>query len=160
MPRERKQATAEHDHSFSGPLGAMRQLPHGFRRRVAVFVATVMFALAAWTSVASADHYYGWNNLTPSFPALCTSAWGGGCAQSGFNNWDWSEIGKNNGDWIALGFWGSSGAAYYNLFGSGYNTTWFHVTRSGLGAPTYNAAFCAYDHGNSSYVNCNMYIVG
>lgn len=130
------------------------------RRRVAIAVLALAVALGCATTVASAGTttYYGYNYLAPSIPEECLSAWGAGCAQSGWNYWDWSEITKNSGDYIALGFRDPDGWFYYQIFGSDWNGTTFHVTRTGVYAPPYNRAFCAYYSGNSSYVQCRAVI--
>ena len=62
---------------------------------------------AAGTDVSS---YYGFNNLTPSYPtdrcsAVVPSSHSLAC--SGFNGWDRTRVYKDHGGWIKVGFWGS-----------------------------------------------------
>jgi hypothetical protein len=138
----------------------MTTRPRTFRprlhRRVPVFGVVIVAALII-ASVALGGTYYGFNYLAPSSPTgTCYSAWGNGCGQSGFNNWNWSTITKNSGDNIGLGFRSTGGSFYYNIFGSSYNGKTFHVTASGMGAPTYNSGFCGYWSGSSSYVQCSV----
>lgn len=105
------------------------------------------------------NFYYGYNNLSPTYPmAGCFSEWGAGCASSGYNNWDWSGIDKVSGGCITIGHLGGSPPTsdfyYISHYCSDWNGTTFHVTRSGVGAPLYNRAFCAYWDGSTSYARC------
>jgi hypothetical protein len=133
------------------------------RAALAVAAVVTIAALGAGRAAASTtSYYYGFNYLTVGAPTDCMDAWSPnlhhGCAQSGFNNWDWSQITKNSGDWIALGFRDTSGGFYYLSYDYVRNGTTFHITRTAVGAPPYNRAFCAYQHDSSSYVRCSAVI--
>jgi hypothetical protein len=133
-----------------------KQTRNGTKRLLAVTLV-VIASLAVSAGVARAlppDPYYGFNNLTVNNPNQCWA----GCANSGFNNWDWSGVTKNSGDCIHIGFIDSVGFVY-NLspnYCSSWNGQSLHVTRTGVGAPQYNKGFCSYSSGNSSYVQCWM----
>lgn len=129
-------------------------------RRTIVSVAALIAAVSVVTSAhGAANPYFGYDYLTVNNPTACSGSWGNGCAQGSFNNWDWSEISKNSGDLIGLGFRDSSGNFYYQTYGSYYNGTTFHITRTGVGAPQYNRPFCGYYFGGSSYAQCGSQLL-
>jgi hypothetical protein len=117
-------------------------------------LAALTIAGAAWAGVTV---YYGFNYLSPSLPNnQCAPYVGRAC--SGYNNWDESRIAKNSGDVIRLGFQDTGGGFYFLDFGSGFNGTEIQLTRGAVGAPSYQRAYCKYQSGNSSYVQCKAYI--
>lgn len=127
------------------------------RLTITITAAVVIFAFtAALANASTTDYYYGYNYLAPSSPTACSAWWGSGCAWGSFNTWSWTGIDKNSGDCITLGFADSNNNLYYgtSAFCSGYNGMTFHITRTSVGAPSYNRAFCAYQGGNSSYARC------
>ncbi len=137
------------------------------RRRVRVLFALTLAVLTSAIVAGAAPAYHGYeytqwyygpsgfNNLQPDYPTECKAAWGAGCANTGFNNWDWSGIAKVGGDCIAPGFRNTSGQFYApSTFCSGWNNSEFHITRTGAGAPAYNQVSCMYWSGAASYVRC------
>jgi hypothetical protein len=147
--------------AFTSGRWSLRAVPPA---AVVIGVSCLILALAPGVARAThvSGHYFGFNNLTVGSPTDCMAAWSPnqnhGCAHSGFNNNDWSEMTKNSGDTIALGFRDTSGLFYYLSYSYLRNGTTFHVTRTGLGAPMYNRAFCAYQGGASSYASCRAYV--
>lgn len=131
-------------------------------RGVVLLAATAILALSL-AAAGSAGDYYGFNYLSPTIPTGCSSVWvhNWGCTSDGFNTiWDWSQITKNSGDDIALGFRTGTTTYAFLSYSSSYNGSTFHVSRSGLGVGTYNAPFCAYYGNSSSYVKCTSVDVG
>ena len=126
-----------------------------------LIVAAVVTAVLVLAGAAGAvRYYYAAPNspitLSSSSPTECQPAWGVGCAQNGFWNWDWSGMYKASGDSVTMGFRDTSGNFYWtgSFYGSEWNGMDLHVTRSGTGAPSYNRAFCAYWSGTPSSVQC------
>ncbi len=132
------------------------------RTFVAVLAALVL------VPVASASTYWGYNYLAVNIPAQGTSA---SCkaapgytadyyptiACSGFNYWSTNTVYKNSGDRIEVGFTDSTSATLYSFTYSGViNNPPITLSRTAVGAPSYNRAFCGYYSGNSSYVQCNV----
>ncbi len=135
------------------------------RRSVRCLIVPLAIACAvalAPSAQASINYYWGpsgFNNLTPTYPTYCNTAWGYGCAQTGFNTiWDWSGMSKVNGDCVYIGWRDSSGTFYLNTwtsYCSEFNGSEFHITASAFSSlPDYKRAFCAYFDGSSSYVRC------
>lgn len=121
---------------------------------------TVLVSLAVFATLAPAaaarSNYYGFNYLNPDIPTECKPAWGKGCAQHGFNNWDWSGMEKSSGDCVYIGFRDTSGTFYFNTavtYCSEWNGSNFHVSRGG-GPPYYNRTFCAYFVESQTYAQC------
>lgn len=114
-----------------------------------IVVAALAALLIPAGALAGAVNYYGFNYLSPTLPNdKCAPYQGRAC--SGFNYWTYSEVDKNSGDWIRVGYQPSGGDfSNYVAFGSGWNG--WTVGTSSYG---YNRGFCMYDSGNSSYVRC------
>jgi len=136
------------------------------RRRGGSALASVALCLvlagpaAAGTEV---NPYYGFNNLTPTYPtnrcsAVLPSSHSVAC--SGFTGWDRTRVYKDHGGWIKVGFWGSGVPPldYYWEFTGAAMAPPIVVSRADVWAPPYNASFCGYDFAQaptaSSYVRC------
>jgi hypothetical protein len=147
----------------------MMGLPRVFRggsRRLRCAVAGFALCLvlapaaAAWTEV---NPYYGFNNLTPTYPTdRCSAVFPSShsLACSGFNGWDRTRVYKDHGGWIKVGFWDSGipRRDYYFEFAGTIMSPPIVVLRTDVFAPPYNASFCGYDFTqaptSSSYVKC------
>jgi hypothetical protein len=133
-----------------------------FRITVACFALSlgVAGAAAAGTEV---NAYYGFNNLTPSYPTdRCSAVFPSShsLACSGFSGWDRSRVYKDHGGWIKVGFWGPGipPLDYYLELSGAIMAPPIVVVRTDVWAPPYNASFCGYDFARtptaSSYVKC------
>lgn len=124
------------------------------------FSLVLVSAASAGTQITT---YYGFNNLTPTYPTdRCSAVLPGShsLACSGFNNWDRTRVYKDHGGWIKVGFWDSGVPPldyYFEFTGTIMNPP-IVVLRVDVGAPPYNASFCGYDFDQtptpSSYVQC------
>lgn len=129
---------------------------------------SAVFATLALVPAASAGTYYGYNYLATNIPAQGSAA---SCkaapdytadyyptiACSGFNYWSTNTVYKNSGDRIDVGFTNSSSdTLYYFSYSGVINNPPITLSRTAVGAPSYNRAFCGYHTGNSSYVQCNV----
>ena len=140
--------------------------PRGARRSLWLAVAALalcLFLAPAATAGTDVSQYYGFNNLTPTYPtdrcsAVVPSSHSLAC--SGFNAWDRARVYKDHGGWIKVGFWGSGipPLDYYFEFTGAAMTPPIVVLRTDVWAPPYNASFCGYDFARtptaSSYVKC------
>jgi hypothetical protein len=130
------------------------------RTRISIVVAVVISVLVLAGAAGAVRYYYAaeTHQITLSFssPTECQPAWGTGCAQNGFWNWDWSGMYKASGEGVTLGFRDTGGNFYWTglYYGFAYNGMDFHVTRAGTGAPAYNRAFCGFWTGTQSSVQC------
>jgi hypothetical protein len=150
-------------------MGSSRRLfcPRRARRRLRPALAglALCFVLApAAAAGTDVSPYYGFNNLTPSYPtdrcsAVLPSSHSLAC--SGFNGWDRTRVYKDHGGWIKVGFWDSGipPLDYYFEFAGPIMTPPIVVLRTDVWAPPYNASFCGYDFSQtptaSSYVRCD-----
>lgn len=116
-------------------------------------------------SNAGAGTYFGFNFLTPNSPTQCSTGWGYGCAQGGFNNWWTNQIEITSGGCTEIGFRDTGGMFYYAFGEQCHNPNTpepevYQVTRTdaGVQAPPYNRPFCAFSSGNSSYSRCTVFL--
>jgi hypothetical protein len=150
--RRQKPARATHEWEEVGALSALRKRRSGRKLLALTAVAVMAIMFAGRGSAETRSVHHPFNYLSTNIPQDdCYSDWGLGCSNSGFTAWDWSEIDKNSGDWIVLGFQDSSHVFYHLPFNA---NSVYHVTRTGLGAPAYNRVHCGYDHHSSSYAKC------
>jgi len=131
-------------------------------RRVAWLVGLmVIVAVAAIAPAIASGATFFSGTLSLIGPNSCTNpstpTWPyGGCAQSGFNNWNYVTLQKNTGDRVALGMRASSGTYIFFTYGAAANGHTYTLSKYDLGAPGYNAGFCGYYSGNSSSVSCSV----
>lgn len=124
------------------------------------FGLTLLFASPA---SASTTPYYGYNFLAPHTPAAgrCTAApFTDGQACSGFNYWDRTQVAKNSGGFIGLGFMETTGYGDYIITSVNSDDNPPAVVRRVDLSPInpYNASWCLYYVGNSSYVQCRAIV--
>lgn len=133
----------------------------GLRRGAPSVVATVAVVLATPVSApATTTNYYGYNYLSSGLPGTgaCSSRSSqSGIACDGWNNWDRSQVDKNSGDEIFLGFLNNDGSHSFSGINTSVDTT-HTLLRVDYGVTTYNRTTCAYGSGASSYVQCRSII--
>jgi hypothetical protein len=126
-----------------------------YRSRLGALLATATVVAVIFPTTAGAFFLDDWwsGYLRSDSPNGCWV----GCVQGPFDNWQWAGMDKQSGDCINLGFIDTSSFIYVSgALCSGYNNLsgGVHVTRSGLGAPTYQRTFCSYNSGSQSYGAC------
>jgi hypothetical protein len=134
----------------------------GLHSAVAGFALFLILAPSAVAGV-EVNPYYGFNNLTPTYPtSRCSAVFPSShsLACSGFNGWDRTRVYKDHGGWIKVGFWGPGIPPldyYFEFAGMSMNPP-IVVLRTDVSSPPYNASFCGYDFDRtptaSSYVKC------